>query len=590
MRIQHLSVRSKLWGIVLGSMASMLLLLAASVAYVAQVGEESLRFVESSEQRISLALQWKGLGALAMHQATMAVSVTDDVLEKRTRQDSREALQAIAGLRKTLDAQGLSGEDQAQLERMDALHRHAVQLVEEAEKLRGDADFSGVEALVEAKLRPAVAQYEQGLDAFVRLQEQQRDAARAAALGQRQRALWLSAIAAAAVVLAGMALAGRLVHSISQPLQRAVGLAEAIAEGDLTQDVHDDRRDELGHLLRSLSAMAGRLRGVVGEVRSGVEAVSSAATQIASGNQDLSARTEQTAANLEETAASMEELTATVTQSADTAHQANQLAANAAQAAERGGAVVAQVVASMQQITDSSRRISDIIGVIDSIAFQTNILALNAAVEAARAGEQGRGFAVVAGEVRTLAQRSAAAAREIKALITTSVDNVQAGSAQVEQAGQSMQDIVLSVRRVGDLIGEITASSVEQRDGIFQVNQAMSNLDQMTQQNAALVEESSAAAAAMSEQAQRLAQVVAVFHLGAAGAAPARRTAPASALRPAPGERPGAKPSGAQARPAAQDRAAPATPPRKAPAAPSLPPASARSAARADADDEWESF
>ncbi|MDH1607766.1 methyl-accepting chemotaxis protein, partial [Comamonas aquatica] len=216
-------------------------------------------------------------------------------------------------------------------------------------------------------------------------------------------------------------------------------------------------------LLRSLSAMTQKLRTVVGEVRNGVDSVSSAASQISTGNQDLSARTEQTAANLEETAASIEELTATVTQSADTARQANQLASTAVQAAERGGEVVNQVVRSMEQINTSSRKIGDIIGVIDGIAFQTNILALNAAVEAARAGEQGRGFAVVAGEVRSLAQRSAEAAKEIKQLITASVGNVDTGSAQVAQAGESMQEIVASVRRVTDLIGEITASATEQR-------------------------------------------------------------------------------------------------------------------------------
>ncbi|WP_280187282.1 methyl-accepting chemotaxis protein [Delftia sp. PS-11] len=309
-------------------------------------------------------------------------------------------------------------------------------------------------------------------------------------------------------------------RSITRPLDEAVTLADGIAAGDLTRSVRTDRGDELGHLLRSLDGMAARLRSVVGEVRTGVESVSTASSEIASGSKDLSARTEQTASNLQQTAASMEQLTSTVTQSADTARQANQLAATAAHAAEEGGKVVGQVVQSMQQITDSSRRIADIIGVIDSIAFQTNILALNAAVEAARAGEQGRGFAVVASEVRSLAQRSADAAKEIKLLITTSVDNVNTGSQQVEQAGRSMEEIVASVRRVSDLIGEITAASGEQRDGIGQVNQAVTQLDQMTQQNAALVEESSAAAMAMQDQARRLSEVVSVFKLAQAGAMP----------------------------------------------------------------------
>ena len=284
--------------------------------------------------------------------------------------------------------------------------------------------------------------------------------------------------------------------------------------GQLNVEVREDRGDELGRLLRSLAAMAERLRDVVGEVRTGVDAVSSASSQMAQGNQDLSGRTEQTAAQLQQTAASIDQLANTVGQTAETARQANQLAGHAVEVAERGGAVVEQAVRSMEAISASSRKIGDIIGVIDGIAFQTNILALNAAVEAARAGEQGRGFAVVAGEVRQLAQRSAEAAKEIKSLIHASVGSVETGSHQVAQAGGNMAEIVASVRRVTDLMGEISASTQEQRDGIAQVNQAVSQLDQMAQQNAALVEESSAAASAMSDQAQRLAEVVAIFQVG----------------------------------------------------------------------------
>ena len=314
-------------------------------------------------------------------------------------------------------------------------------------------------------------------------------------------------------------------------------------------------------------------------MRSGVGEVSDAAAEIAKGNADLSTRTEQTAANLEQTAASIEQLTATVHQSADTSRQANQLAATAVQAAERGGAVVQQVVHSMDQIHASSRKIGDIIGVIDGIAFQTNILALNAAVEAARAGEQGRGFAVVAGEVRTLAQRSAEAAKEIKGLIEASVGTVAVGAGQVGQAGQSMQEIVASVRRVTDLIGEITAAANEQRDGFGQVNQAVSNLDQMTQQNAALVEESSAAAKAMHEQAQRLMQTMAVFQVGASTAVGQAMTAPPPTSTPVP-------------QVVARAPVAPA-PTVRAPAAPKAvvaPRAVASSKPAASPDDDWETF
>jgi methyl-accepting chemotaxis protein len=325
--------------------------------------------------------------------------------------------------------------------------------------------------------------------------------------------MWIAALLVMAVVL-GSLLAVLITRGISRPLDSAVRMAEAVAAGDLTQTREVHGHDEVAQLLRAQVAMTEKLRGIVSEVRSGVESVSTASAQIATGNQDLSSRTEQTASNLQQTASSMEQITGTVGQSADTAKQANQLAATAAEAATRGGEVVEQVVSSMQQITDSSKKIGDIIGVIDGIAFQTNILALNAAVEAARAGEQGRGFAVVAGEVRTLAQRSAQAAKEIKALIGTSVETVETGSRQVNEAGAAMSDIVTRVRRVSDLMGEISAAATEQRDGISQVNQAVTNLDQVTQQNAALVEESAAAASSLREQAHRLSEVVSVFNVG----------------------------------------------------------------------------
>ena len=584
MNFNHLPVARKLWGLILGLLVSMLLLLAGLMTYTAQLDDEAARIVQANQDRMSLALRWKGLTMLAVDQSVSALASADETLASGLQKKAKQGIEAINVVQKQVEAAAVTAEGKAQLERIAAARKVVLDALAEATKARAEGDFARTLTLVDSKLLPAVERYVGEQDAYVQLQERQRDAAKQEAQALRQRAMWMGAGIAAVVVVLGLVLANLLVGSITHPLERAVGLADAIAGGDLTQDVHDDRRDELGHLLRSLSAMGARLRGVVGEVRSGVESVSAASSQIATGNHDLSARTEQTAANLEETAASMEELTATVTQSADTARQANQLAANAAQAAERGGEVVGQVVTSMQQITESSRKIADIIGVIDGIAFQTNILALNAAVEAARAGEQGRGFAVVAGEVRSLAQRSAEAAKEIKQLITTSVDNVQSGSAQVEQAGQSMQDIVHSVRRVSDLIGEITASSTEQRDGIGQVNQAVANLDQMTQQNAALVEESSAAAAAMHEQAQRLAQVVAVFNVGngavAAPRSPARVAPPAVA--PAPVKTPAATPARATlAKPTPTKAAAKVSAPQIAPA---------KTPAASDADGEWESF
>ncbi|WP_281728077.1 methyl-accepting chemotaxis protein [Hydrogenophaga sp. PAMC20947] len=310
-----------------------------------------------------------------------------------------------------------------------------------------------------------------------------------------------------------------LVQSIVVPIGRAQRAADAVAAGDLTQQQAVTGSDEAAQMLHAIDRMRVSLTEMVASMCSATDSINTASAEIASGNQDLSARTEQAASNLEETAASMEQLTSTVRQSADAARQANQLAATASEIAVRGGQVVGEVVTTMEAINHSSKKISDIISVIDGIAFQTNILALNAAVEAARAGEQGRGFAVVASEVRSLAQRSAEAAKEIKGLIGTSVDKVEAGSRLVADAGQTMSEIVGSVQRVSDIIGEITAAAGEQSDGIGQVNVAVNQLDQMTQQNAALVEESAAAAESLKEQALRLAQVIQVFRIDGAAAA-----------------------------------------------------------------------
>jgi methyl-accepting chemotaxis protein len=325
--------------------------------------------------------------------------------------------------------------------------------------------------------------------------------------------LMLSLLSGLACTL-GICAAWFITRSITAPINQAVKVARTVAAGDLTSQIEVTSKDETGQLLTALKIMNDSLVGIVSNVRQSSDSIATGSAQIATGNADLSQRTEEQAANLQQTAASMEELTATVKQNSDTARQANQLATSASEAAANGGVVVGRVVSTMEAITASSKKISDIIGVIDGIAFQTNILALNASVEAARAGEQGRGFAVVASEVRSLAQRSASAAKEIKTLISESVEKVETGSKLVGAAGKSMQDIVSQVKRVNDLIAEISAAGVEQTQGINQVGEAVTQLDQVTQQNAALVEESAAAAESLKHQAANLAAVVSVFKLG----------------------------------------------------------------------------
>jgi methyl-accepting chemotaxis protein len=311
----------------------------------------------------------------------------------------------------------------------------------------------------------------------------------------------------------GLLLAYWIARVVARPLQEAVKVAKTVASGDLTSDIQVKTRDETGELLQALKEMNASLLSVVSEVRTGTDLIATASTEIANGNMDLSARTESQAGSLEETASSMEELTSTVKHNSDNARQANQLSHSASAVAQKGGSVVSQVVDTMGSINESSKKIVDIIAVIDGIAFQTNILALNAAVEAARAGEQGRGFAVVASEVRNLAQRSASAAKEIKTLINDSVEKVGLGTRLVDEAGITMKEVVDSVKRVSDIISEITAAGAEQSSGIDQINTAIIQMDQVTQQNAALVEEAAAAAGALQEQAANLSRVVAVFKL-----------------------------------------------------------------------------
>jgi methyl-accepting chemotaxis protein len=600
MNFHNLRVSTKLWITTIGLMA--LIFIAAAVTYFRVVGGllDSSDGAKRASERVAYAERWRGLTEVCFNFVVGKLVTTDTVLAASYDTQFKEAQGRLIKTFDHLKTIADSDEDKKALQAVADARSIVLKAQARAEELKKAGDAAGFKQVLDNDYLPALPAYFGNIDKFVELQHKSQEAAETDTRSSLNTNTITGVVVVVVVLALGIFVVSVFTRSITQPLDEAVTVAGAIAGGDLTQDVRVTRSDEFGRLQRALSDMANKLRAVVSEVRSGVESVTSASNEIATGNTDLSSRTEQTAANLEETAASMEELTSTVIQSADTANQANQLASSAAQAAQAGGEVVGQVVSSMQRISESSRKINDIIGVIDGIAFQTNILALNAAVEAARAGEQGRGFAVVAGEVRSLAQRSAEAAKEIKGLITTSVQNVDAGSAQVAQAGKSMENIVSSVRRVSDLIGEITAAAAEQRDGINQVNAAVINLEQMTQQNAALVEESSAAASSMRDQAQRLAQAVAVFNVGGGlglGYTPASSpvaAAPAHAPAPALKKSPSAPAVSAVAiKPMASAAPKAAVPAVAAPAPKALPkkaPTKLTATAASSDDGEWETF
>ena len=512
MNLHHLRLASKLWLstglIVLG----MVLVVGYTAMQSTSYRVESSQVLEALNQRMRLSMQWQG-DTLTNAAKTKAMLLTSEPELRAAMQADIDATRAqVEQIQKKITSADLSAAEKAQMERILAARQSVIE--SRAAVMKEKAEGGSAELALEifnTRYAPAMAAYQKSQQDFVLLQEQAYSSVREG-FDARSRSLILVASGLMLLlVLAILAGAAWLIRSIRQPLTIANDLAAKIAQGDLSMTIDTNRGDEFGDLMKSLARMSASLGTMVNQVRQSTDSIATASFEIAQGNNDLAQRTEQTSGNLQSTASSMDHLTQTVQISADNARQASTLAANASNVAQRGGQVVQQVVTTMEDINTSSRKIADIIGVIDGIAFQTNILALNAAVEAARAGEQGRGFAVVASEVRSLAQRSAEAAKEIKMLINTSVDKVASGTQLVSDAGATMNDIVSSVRKVADVIGEITSASGLQSAEISGINQAIGGLDQMTQQNAALVEQSAAAAESLRDQADQLARAVAVF-------------------------------------------------------------------------------
>ncbi len=500
----------------------LLAMLAASIG-VALLGFAEMR--QATERLMDV--EWVKAQAVAdLNTATRATArrtlellLTDDAarhqqLEARVVENRRLGDAAIETLHRLVYVP----EGKQLLVDIEALRKQFLQTYERQDAELAAGHRAQAVQLAQDELLPLLDRLQDNTKALSELQTRLAGNARDGVRASSRTALaWLLAIGGGALAV-GLLLAAAISRSITRPVAEAAALARRVAEGDLSADIASHGRDEVADLLQALRAMNMRLAGVVSSVRGNAESVATASAQIAHGNHDLSQRTEEQASALQQTAASMEQLGSTVEQNASHARQANELAASAAKVARSGGDAVGRVVTTMQGIHDSSRRIADIIGVIDGIAFQTNILALNAAVEAARAGEQGRGFAVVAGEVRALAQRSAEAAREIKSLIHASVEQVEQGHGLVAEAGQTMERIMDAIQRVSTIVDEISHASAEQSAGVGQVGQAVSQMDQVTQQNAALVEESAAAAESLKEQARQLVGAVAVFRLASQGA------------------------------------------------------------------------
>ncbi|NEX62658.1 methyl-accepting chemotaxis protein [Noviherbaspirillum galbum] len=554
MNLRNLRIGTRLWvgfGIILGILA---LMVVVGNLLTTQNKEKLIRGLTQANTKSVLATSMKS-ALLESGVAMRNIGLQSDVTAMQKEEARVKAHnKRYADARDKLAALGLNDAEKKIVAEITRLEQEIAAPFKEAIGQALAFNSEGASKVISTKIDPLNQQSVVEIDKLVELEQAAAKDVLDSSVGDDTKLMVLLFGLGAIALAIGGTFAWVITRSITTPLIEAVSVARRVATGDLTSQIDEKSRDEIGQLFDALRQMNGSLAEIVGNVRHGTEMIGTASQEIASGNADLSARTESQASSLEETASSMEELTTTVKQNAENARQANQLVVSASDYAVKGGDVVGQVVDTMGSIKESSRKIVDIIGVIDGIAFQTNILALNAAVEAARAGEQGRGFAVVAAEVRNLAQRSAGAAKEIKALISDSVEKVDAGSKLVDEAGKTMGDIVTSVKHVADIMSEITAASQEQSTGIEEVNRAIGQMDEMTQQNAALVEQAAAAAESMQDQAVKLAQAVAVFKMAGANlksAAIRQERAPVAApeaiAKPAAGtaiaQRPAARPA-----------------------------------------------
>jgi len=533
MKLANLNIGKRLalgYGVIC---AMLVLMIVMSNAMLGRINAGTDEIVNNRMPRIELTNRMQAeINDIAI--ALRNMMLTDEEGDRRRQVNdimaSRQSMDDILGQLKGMLSNPRAAALLAEMEKQTALYKAGQ---DGMIKHINAGEMAEARAMLGEDLRPLLARLKKATADQTALQKEiAGQAALEAEATYRSTSLLMWGLGAAALALAAL-VAWRITRSITLPLGRALDVANTVAAGDLTSHIDATSRDETGQLLQALKTMNASLARTVGTVRVGTDTIAVAASQVAVGSQDLSNRTEQQASALEEAASSMEELTSTVRQNADNARQANVMAEVASTVAARGGSVIHEVVGTMDEINASSTKINDIIGVIDGIAFQTNILALNAAVEAARAGEQGRGFAVVASEVRNLAQRSAAAAKEIKSLIHDSSGKVATGSKLVAEAGATMQEIVDSVRRVTDIMSEISAASVEQTAGIEQINAAVAQMDEGTQQNAALVEEAAAAAASMREQSATLAAAVAVFRIDGAQALAASQPSSQAAASPA---------------------------------------------------------